>query len=180
MARAYFHQRESRARMRAATSDWKTVVKGCPQCSTFGPLMWNIFQNDLPRQVVGTDISMYADDHQIYVACDSSALVEEKLNENGERMPEWYKDNMLQVNCSKYQCMLLGHRNQERRTMNIDIGGEKVKQSQSIKLLGVHLDEQLNFSHHISDICKRVSKQVGVLNRLRKMIPSNAKLHLYK
>ena len=43
------------------TSDWKTVLKGCPQGSTFGPFMLNIFQNDLPMQVMEASISMYAE-----------------------------------------------------------------------------------------------------------------------
>jgi hypothetical protein len=141
--------------------------------------MWNIFQNDLPKQVVEASISMYADDHQIYVASESSNKVEDKLIEDGERMTKWYKDNVLQVNCDKYQGMLLGYKNKER-TVNINIGGENVEQAQSIKILGVNLDEQLNFSYHISEICKRVSKQVGILYRLRNLIPPSAKLHLYK
>lgn len=136
LIRAYFQQRENRVRMGTTTSDWRTMVKGCPQGSTFGPLMWNIFQNDLPRQVVTTNISMYADDHQIYLARDSSTMVEEELNENGEKMTKWYEDNMLKVNCDKCQCMLLGHKKQEG-AMNIDIRGQKVMQSKSIKILGV-------------------------------------------
>ena len=178
LIRSYFEQRENRVRMGTVTSDWKVVGRGCPQGSTFGPLMWNIFQNDLPRQIEA-NISMYADDHQIYVASESLKRVEERLIENGERMTKWYEDNMLQVNFDKYQCMLLGHKNKER-TVNISIERENVEQSQSIKILGVHLDEQLNFSYHISEICKRTSRQVGILNRLRNLIPSNAKLHLYK
>ena len=48
LIRSYFEQRENRVRMGTVTSDWKVVGRGCPQGSTFGPLMWNIFQNDLP------------------------------------------------------------------------------------------------------------------------------------
>ena len=168
LIRSYFEQRENRVRMGTVTSDWKVVGRGCPQGSTFGPLMWNIFQNDLPRQIEA-NISMYADDHQIYVASESLKRVEEKLIENGERMTKWYEDNMLQVNFDKYQCMLLGHKNKER-TVNISIERENVEQSQSIKILGVHLDEQLNFSYHITEICKRTSRQVGILNRLRNCV----------
>lgn len=51
MIRSYFDQRENRVRMGSLTSDWKTVLTGCPQGSTFGPLMLNIFQNELPMQV---------------------------------------------------------------------------------------------------------------------------------
>ena len=49
-----------------------------------------------------------------------------------------------------------------------------------MKLLGVTLDDELSFSAHISDICKKASKKVGVLVRLRNMIPREAKLQLYK
>ena len=54
------------------------------------------------------------------------------------------------------------------------------KSSPDLKLLGVTLDDELSFSAHISDICKKASKKVGVLVRLRNMIPREAKLQLYK
>ena len=101
MIRSYFDQRENRVRMGPVTSDWKTVLKGCPQGSTSGPVMLNIFQNDLPMQVMEASISMYVDDHEIYAAGDSSKGVEKKLLEDGERMTRWYKDNLLQVNCDE-------------------------------------------------------------------------------
>ena len=75
--------------------------------------------------------------------------------------------------------MLLGCENTERK-INFDIDGEHIEQTQSIKILGVHIDEKLNFGPHISEICKRVSKQIGVLNRLKNLIPTNAKLQLFK
>ena len=52
---------EITVRMGPVTSDWKTVLKGCPQGSTFGPVMWNTFQNDLPMQAMEASISMYAE-----------------------------------------------------------------------------------------------------------------------
>ena len=55
-----------------------------------------------------------------------------------------------------------------------------IKSSPDLKLLGVTLDDELSFSTHISDICKMASKKVGVLVRLRNMIPREAKLQLYK
>ena len=133
----------------------KIVVKSCSQRSTFGPLLRNIFQNDLPRQVKEASISMYAD---VYVACDSSERVVKNLVKDGERLTQWYKDNLLQVNCDKYQCMLLGCENTER-TINFAIDGKHIEQTQSIKILSVHIDEKLTFGLQISAICKRVSYQ---------------------
>ena len=49
-----------------------------------------------------------------------------------------------------------------------------------IKLLGVQIDEKLNFTSHISELCTKARQKVGVLMRQRNLIPCNAKLSLYK
>lgn len=113
LMRSYLPQRENRVRVGTVTSDWKMVRKGCPQGSTFGPLLWNVFQNDLPFQVGKANVSMYADDHQVYVGGHTSEGVVKNLVRDGERLTQWCKDNLLQVNCDKYQCMLLGCENTE-------------------------------------------------------------------
>ena len=58
--------------------------------------------------------------------------------------------------------------------------GNNIESSGSLKLLGVTIDDQLNFNIHINEICKRASQRVGVMMRLKKLIPTNAKLTLYK
>ena len=62
-------------------SGWKSVVGGCPQGSSLGPLIWNIIQNDL---VYNSDanISMHADNHQIYQTGKSISTVHTKLEES--------------------------------------------------------------------------------------------------
>ena len=48
-----------------------------------------------------------------------------------------------------------------------------------LTILGVTIDDKLTFSEHIKDISKRASQKVGVLQRLRNLIPCSAKLQLY-
>ena len=74
------------------TSDWVVVKKGCPQRSTFGPLVWNIFQNDMPNIISDANVSMYANDHRIFVAKETMKSVEKILVENGERMTKGTKE----------------------------------------------------------------------------------------
>ena len=78
--------------------------------------------------------------------------------------------------------MLLGRKkkNDDSPSINVKIDEQVFKSSPDLKLLGVTLDDELSFSAHISDICKKASKKVGVLVRLRNMIPREAKLQLYK
>ena len=77
-----------------------------------------------------------------------------------------------------YGSMLINK--QKDANINIDIDGNKVSYYQNIKLLGVNIDSQLTFNDHISEICKKVSQRVGVMTRLRNLIPTPAKLQLYK
>ena len=151
LIRSYFQRRENRVRIGSVISDWVVMKRGCPQGSTFGPLMWNIFQNDLPNIISDANVSMYADDHQVFVAHETMKRVEKILVDNGEKMTKWYQDNLLKVNCDKYQAMVLGNPKGERNT-DLDISGEKVEQSQSIKILGVTLDENLNFKDHLRSV----------------------------
>ena len=60
------------------------------------------------------------------------------------------------------------------------IANDEIIKTEQIKLLGVNIDENLNFTQHISVICIKASQKVGVLMRLRNLIPCQAKLILYK
>ena len=67
LIRSYFSNRQNRVKLIGVTSSWKDAVRGSPQGSSFGPLLWNIFQNDMMYVVNNASLSMYADDHQLYV-----------------------------------------------------------------------------------------------------------------
>ncbi|XP_048586210.1 uncharacterized protein LOC125568304 [Nematostella vectensis] len=62
---SYLSERNNRVRLGRHVSSYKNINRGCPQSSALGPLLWNIFQNDLCYHIDGS-LSMYADDHQIY------------------------------------------------------------------------------------------------------------------
>ena len=142
---AYFNQREDRVRLCTVTSDWKMVHKGCLQGSAFGPLLRNVFQNDLPLQVGEANVSMCADDHQVYVAGHTSEGVVKNLVRDGERWTQWYKDNLLQVNCEAHRCMLLRCENTEGK-MNLKVDGEHIEQTHFIKIVSVHVDGKLTLN----------------------------------
>ena len=64
--------------------------------------------------------------------------------------------------------------------LKLHVIGTDIKAYDSITLLGVDIDNALNFPGHISNIYKKRSQRVGVINRLRNLIPQNAKLQLFK
>ena len=63
---------------------------------------------------------------------------------------------------------------------DISVDGHAIERMGEIKLLGVQIDEKLNFTSHKGELCTKASQKVGVLVRLHNLIPCNAKLSLYK
>ena len=63
LLRFYRTDRRNRVKLGPVKSNWPTVNRGCPQGSALGPLLWNIFENDLTCEIK-SDVSMYSDDHQ--------------------------------------------------------------------------------------------------------------------
>ena len=104
LLRSYLSNRQNRIRMGSQTSSWQVINRGCPQGSALGPLLWNIFQNDLAYEIK-SNLSMYADDHQIYEAGKDLANVKSSLSRNADKASKWYEDNMLKGNYNKYKTM---------------------------------------------------------------------------
>ena len=63
---------------------------------------------------------------------------------------------------------------------SITVIGQDIMESDNLEVLGVTIDCGLNFNLHISDVCKKSSQRVGVIMRLRILLPTEAKLRLFK
>ena len=77
-------------------------------CPWLGPLLWNIFQNDLTYEIK-SDVSMYADDHQLCEIGEDLAKVNSSLSGNAEKASRWYEVNLLKGNFSRYKTMLMNN-----------------------------------------------------------------------
>ena len=63
--------------------------------------------------------------------------------------------------------------------MNILIGNTPIGRTDVHKFLGVHIDEKINFGHHISTICSKISRGIGILRRVKPLIPDDVLKQLY-
>ena len=67
----------------------------------------------------------------------------------------WFKTNTMIVNPDKFQSMIIS---------------SKKDLSKSVKLLGIEIDNTLNFEKHISNICKKASNELNAICRLQTFI----------
>ena len=154
--RSFFTQRMNKVKLNGVTSTWKEMIRGCPQGSSFGPLMWNIFQNDMAYCIKNEDLMMYADEHQISSTGKCISTLEQSLKEVTETALSWYKANLLLVNPCKFQTLIIAPTRQNKSlpiaTINLHMNGEVIESTNLLKLLGVSIDEGIDFSHHISHV----------------------------
>ena len=169
LMRLYFTDPYNRVKLGPVVSNWNKVLRGCPQGSALGPMIWNIFQNDMTYNM-DYNINMYADDHQFYAISNCIEHVYNILIQNARLASEWYY--------AKYRIMAFGKGRNEMESIIVDDHG--VKPTCSLELLGVIIDNKLRFDQHIHTVCKKSSQRVGALMRLRNLIPTSTKMTLFK
>jgi len=55
--------------------------------------------------------------------------------------------------------------------LEIELEGSTLEQVENVKLLGLELDEELSFDIHIDSLCEKISKRIGILNRIKAYLP---------
>ena len=157
LLRSYLCSHLGRVRIGSVTRSWRNVERGCPQGSVLGPLLWNIFQNDLSYNL-DSGLSMYADDHQIYVEGKDLCTIVAKPQESATIATNWYDSNLLLGNLKKYQTMNIRNKsvNYDDKT-SITVNGKDIMESDNLELLGVTTDYRLNVNLHTSNVCKKAS-----------------------
>ena len=100
---------------------------------------------------------MYADDHQLYFSNETIEGTAKVLEKNGKITSE---SSYLEGNLSTYQVMMMTKGKSD--ITKADIDNQVLAQ---MKLLGVTLDKELNFSDHVSYICRNTSKRIRFFTR---------------
>ena len=123
-----------------------------------------------------TDICNFADDNTIYSCAKSVNDVIENLQSDLKIALKWFKDNQMMANPGKFQFMILS-----KNTINqsIVINNKTIESLKSVKLLGLTIDNKLNFEIHINNICKVASTKNKRSKRIRSRLNLSQKIFLY-
>ena len=127
-----------------------------------GPLLFNIYLNDIFFFIGKSDITNYADDNTPYATgCNIDELLN-TLKKDIDILLKWFNDNYFKVNDDK--CHLLATNHDQH--ISLMIGKELIKGSKSVKLLGITIDNKLNFNEHVTKVCDKVSQKIHILARV--------------
>ena len=173
----YLKKRKQRVKIGSVFSEWLEILSGVPQGSILGPLLFNIFINDIIKFVEQCDICNFADDNTIDSCGTTADTVLDNLKNDLAILISWFESNYLVANPGKFQMMLLG-KNIDNSTISIKCNNVIVKAKHSVVLLGVIFDEKLNLNQQVDKICSTVNRNTTALQRIRKYLNQGKALTL--
>ena len=115
-----------------------------------------------------TDICNFADDTTVYACGKELDIISFKLEIETNRAMQCLKDNEMIANPSKFRLMFLSKYKNIENNMSFD--GKTIKSSDTVKLLGITLDKNINFKRHIQNICRKANNKTKALLRIRKFL----------
>ena len=92
------------------------------------------------------------------------------LQRESEVITDWFKKTQMIVNPDKFQVIIIDKKKGDDTNENAVIHYKQIKSVSSAELLGIHLDDKLSFSQHISNICKSAANQLNALIKLQKFL----------
>ena len=158
------------------SSDPQPIFSSVPQGSVLGPTLFNIFINEFKFSSKATSYQ-YADDTSIINSHSDWKSLERETNLCHTETLNWLNANRLALNLLKTVYMVIS--NKKRVKLNILMNGVKLTQVSTYKMLGLVLDDRLNFSAH----CKMVSNNLARINfflyKHKYFLDLNTKMLLY-
>ena len=109
---SYLNKRMQKVNVNNKFSAWEDIYSGVPQGSIFGPLLFNIFINDIFRFLTTCDMCKYADDNALYTYSRDFHQVQEYLKKDFEILENWFYDNYIVLNPRKCEFMGFGKTSQ--------------------------------------------------------------------
>ena len=176
--RTYLADRYQYVSISGQNSERSSIQYGVPQGSILGPLLFVIYINDMPNINSLVKFFLYADDSNILITADSEAEAYTKLNDLSASLIKWVDTNGLFLNLKKTNYLLFS-RSRKIDYQDVHIRGTKIERKTEARFLGVIIDDKLTWSKHISAVRTKMSRYLGILCKIKYMIPLNARLQIY-
>ena len=173
----YLRERQLKVVVNGQESAKQPIKAGVPQGSCLGPLLWNIYINELLNLIPG--VKAYADDLTLahaYVPGEEAATAAH-MNATLSRIVSWGNKWQVKFASNKTQLLIVSR---ARTNLRLAVGGETLVSRNEMEVLGVTYDSWLTFRKHIERLARQASGKLASLRRISWLLDSKGLEMLYK
>lgn len=187
MIKSYLEDRKAYVSFSKSVSETFTIPAGVPQGSILAPFLFNLFINDVEKPK-DCELAIYADDTALTAEATKGnpTCVTRRLVKGFKKIRDFYAEWRIKINGTKTEFIMFSKSPKLRKRMKkkeIEIDGVKFNWKNSVKYLGVHLNQTLNFKTHIEAVIRSAKKIMSILFCLIKRnskLSERSKVYVYK
>lgn len=176
--RSYLSNRKQYVFLNGHSSDLQHITCGVPQGSLLGPLLFILYINDFCKSSDILSFILFADDTNLFLSHQDPDHLVTTVNIELDKLTQWIRANRLSLNLQKTKYMLFSN-SLVSLPGNIIFGDSPLDKVSDIKFLGVTIDDKFSWRLHIENISKTISRNIGIINRLKMHLPSKSLFTLY-
>jgi hypothetical protein len=173
---SYLRERSQAVTVKGYCSSFIPVTSGVPQGSHLGPLLFNLFINDISSQFSHSNILLYADDMKIFRLIKSSSdclLLQNDLN----NLCTYCSNNFIDLNIKK--CNVISFTRKTKLILHeYNLNNTTLSRVTEVRDLGIYIDNKLSFNYHINSMTAKAYKMLGFILRTAKEFKHHSTLIL--
>ena len=184
---SYLDGRTQTTQVGSYVSKTQNTTCGVPQGSVLGPLLFLIYINDIQESSDKLKLFLFADDTNAVYADKNLKSLEFTVNQELCKLFDWLTANKLTLNIKKTNFVIFRPAqrklNYHPKIMIFDNNQNKnvaLECKESVRYLGVIIDNNLSWKHHIDHVAIKINQTVGLICKLRHFLPRHTLLTIYR
>ena len=167
-------------------SQKQNTLCGVPQGRVLGPFLFLIYVNNIYKASDKINFYLFADDTNLLYVNKNLKSLEVVMNAELLKIVEWLTANKLSLNIKKTNFVIF-HPYQKRlnHDVNIKVNDNCLNKyfilecKEYVKYLGVMIDNHLSWKRHIYYVALKISRNVGIISKLRHFVPQKTLFSIY-
>ena len=170
--RSFLTNRYQFTTVSAQSSAKAEMTHGVPQGSVLGPLLFLIYINDLNKAIVHSKVHHFADDTNLLLTGNSLKKINKFMNHDLRLLCHWLRANKISLNAGKSEIIIFKNKNKQiSKNLNFRVSGQKIEITNSVKYLGIHLNDSLTWKSHLTTLLPKLNRAIGLLSKIRYHTP---------
>ena len=153
-------------------SSWRPLNQGVPQGSILGPLLFNLFINDIFLFIQESSLCNFPDDNKISISAVNADELHRLVQHYTNKCIDGFNSNHMTANPSKFQSLIVGNNDIAEFSIN---DGFKINVSE-VTLLGIQIDEKLKIDSYIDKVYKKAAIQLNAIKILARFMGSKERV----